>query len=317
MRSVKLPGSGRQVPQLGFGCAYLLGPGLDRAKSRRLLDAAYDAGIRHFDVARLYGQGHTEGLLGEFLRRHQDATVTTKYGIVPPSSPQRVLEALQRRVPAIQRRTRWLKRNDKARFTAADARASLERSLRLLGRDRIELLLLHEATVDDLRHDDLLTFLESQKAAGTIGNFGIGGEFYRMEALHRLYPAYTPVLQFEHSIFGPKMDLGGSYPIHYRTFAKPADLLAQRLSADLGMTRRWSDIVGMDLQDPQQLSRLLLRASLDKYPDSLTLFSTGSEEHIFDNVAAATDASLAGPAERLWDQVQADDLGIGQELYRE
>jgi choline dehydrogenase-like flavoprotein/diketogulonate reductase-like aldo/keto reductase len=317
MRSITLPGSGRQVPQLGFGCAYLLGPGLDRAKSRRLLDAAYDAGIRHFDVARLYGQGHTEGLLGGFLREHPDATITTKYGIVPPNPAQRVLEAIQRRVPAVQRRTRWLKRNDRARFTAADARASLERSLRLLGRDRIELLLLHEPTPDDLKHEDLLDFLESKKAAGTIGNFGIGGEFHRMEALHHKYPAYTPVLQFEHSVFGPKMDLRDSYLIHYRTFAKPTDRLSQRFSADPGLGRRWSDTVGMDLQDPHQLSRVLLRASLDRYPDSLTLFSTGSEEHIFDNVASAMDATLAGPAQRLWEQVQADDLGIGAELYGE
>jgi len=315
MRSITLPGSGREVPQLGFGCAYLLGPGLDRTKSRRLLDAAYDAGIRHFDVARLYGQGHTEGLLGEFLREHHDATVTTKYGIVPPSNQQRVLEALQRRVPALHSRTRWLKRNDKARFTASDARASLERSLRLLGRDRIELLLLHEPTLDDLVHDDLLDFLESQKSAGTIGNFGIGGEFYRMESLRSQYPAYTPVLQFEHSIFGPEINLGGSYFIHYRIFAKPCQILAQRFNSDQKLARSWSETVGRDLQDPQQLAKLVLRASLDKYPSTLTLFSTGSEEHIFDNVVAATDASLAAPAQRLWEQVRADDLGIGRELY--
>jgi choline dehydrogenase-like flavoprotein len=54
IRTVTLPGASKPVLQLGFGCAYLLGPGLDRARSRRLLDAAYAAGIRHFDAARLY-----------------------------------------------------------------------------------------------------------------------------------------------------------------------------------------------------------------------------------------------------------------------
>ena len=34
-----------------------------------ILDAAYDAGIRHFDVARAYGHGLSEGYLGAFLRR--------------------------------------------------------------------------------------------------------------------------------------------------------------------------------------------------------------------------------------------------------
>lgn len=51
----------------------------------RLLDAAYDAGIRHFDVAPLYGQGEAAALFGEFPRGRRDkVTVTTKFGISHP-----------------------------------------------------------------------------------------------------------------------------------------------------------------------------------------------------------------------------------------
>ena len=39
--------------------------------SLRLLEAAYDAGIRHFDVAPMYGYGEAESCLGEFRARHQ------------------------------------------------------------------------------------------------------------------------------------------------------------------------------------------------------------------------------------------------------
>jgi aryl-alcohol dehydrogenase-like predicted oxidoreductase/choline dehydrogenase-like flavoprotein len=317
MRRITLPGANKLIPQLGFGCAYLLGPGLDRARSRRVLDAAYDAGIRHFDAARLYGQGRTEALLGEFLQQHPDASVTTKYGVVPPNTPQRIVEALQRRIPAFGRATGWLKRNDKASFTAAEARASLERSLRDLRRDHVDLFLLHEPDVQDLQHDHLLTFLEAQRTAGKIANFGIGGEFYRMEPLHARRSAYTPVLQFEHSIFGPHLSLGDAYRIHYRTFAKPAAALAHLLGKDLELTRQWSAAVDADLAEPLILSRLLLKASLDQYPQSLTLFSSASEEHIFDNVAVATDPRLTTPAQRLIELVQPVAPTLAAKLYGE
>jgi choline dehydrogenase-like flavoprotein/diketogulonate reductase-like aldo/keto reductase len=318
MRQVSIASASKPIPQLGFGCAYLLGPGLDRPASRRLLDAAYAAGIRHFDAARLYGQGHTEALLGDFLQHHPDASVTTKYGVIPPNSAQRVLEALQRRLPAVDRRTRWLKRNDKANFTAREARISLERSLRDLRRDHIELFLLHEPTVADLTHDDLLAFLESQQAAGKIGSFGIGGEFHRMESLHAQRPAYARVLQFEQSILGPHLNLGnlpGTHRIHYRTFAKPATALTAHLSAHPETAARWSATVGADLTEPLILARLLLKASLDLHPHSLTLFSTRREEHIFDNVAVAEDPTLTEPARLLTDLARQEAPELTQNLY--
>ncbi|MFX6040902.1 aldo/keto reductase, partial [Acinetobacter baumannii] len=52
--------------RLGFGCAPMLGR-VGRKDSLRALAIAYDNGIRHFDVARSYGFGEAEALLGEFL----------------------------------------------------------------------------------------------------------------------------------------------------------------------------------------------------------------------------------------------------------
>jgi choline dehydrogenase-like flavoprotein/diketogulonate reductase-like aldo/keto reductase len=317
MREVKVAGSLKPVPQLGFGCAYLLGPGLDRTASRRLLDAAWDAGIRHFDTARLYGQGMTEGLLGEFLAEHPEASVATKYGVTPPNTARRVVEGVQRRVPSLERRTRWLKRNDKAKFTSADARISLERSLRELQRDRIELFLLHEPTLEDLVHDDLLEFLEAQRAAGKIGEFGIGGEYSRMEALANSRPGYARVLQFEQSVLGPslRLDTPADHRVHYRTFAKAAVALSRRLAGDPEIAVRWAATVGADLAEPLILSRLLLKASLDVWPESLTLFSTRKEEHIFDNVAVASDETIAAPARRLNLLIKEEAADFERELY--
>jgi aryl-alcohol dehydrogenase-like predicted oxidoreductase/choline dehydrogenase-like flavoprotein len=314
MRRVSLSPS-QETTQLGFGCSYLLGAGIDRAKSMRLLEAAYDAGIRHFDTARLYGQGECEALLGEFLRRKPDATVTTKFGLEPPNLVQRAGMAAGRRVRSLEGFATLMRGDGKAKFDAASARTSLDRSLRALGREQVELFLLHEPERTDLVHDDLLAFLQEARAAGKIGNFGIGGEFSRVAELYATRRAYTPVMQFEHSIFGPVVAVPESIRVHYRTFARAASALSARFAAHRGLGWWWSEMVGADLQEPRVLAQLLLRASLDEHPEALTLFSTSSEQRIYENATVAQDSALIEPARRLRKLVQESDLGVGAELY--
>ena len=84
MEQIALGTTGRQTTRLGFGCASIMGA-TNRRDSLKLLETAYDAGIRHFDVAPMYGYGEAESCLGEFLQRHPgQITITTKYGIPPP-----------------------------------------------------------------------------------------------------------------------------------------------------------------------------------------------------------------------------------------
>ena len=91
MQKIALGTSGRDTTRLGFGCSSLLGS-LGRKDSLALLETAYDAGLRHFDVAPAYGYGQAEGCLGEFLTRHRgEVTVTTKYGVEPEG--ERTLKA--------------------------------------------------------------------------------------------------------------------------------------------------------------------------------------------------------------------------------
>lgn len=70
------------IPAVGFGCNSILSEG--RSKALRLLATAFDAGVRHFDIARSYGTGEAEGILGAFLKnRRSQVTITTKFGIQP------------------------------------------------------------------------------------------------------------------------------------------------------------------------------------------------------------------------------------------
>src|SRR3954449_5791318 len=83
MRRIRLRNTSVEVSVLGFGCAGLTARN-DRPDALRLLESAFDEGITHFDIARLYGLGHAEAILGEFIQNKRDrVTVTTKLGILP------------------------------------------------------------------------------------------------------------------------------------------------------------------------------------------------------------------------------------------
>jgi hypothetical protein len=74
------------LSRLGFGTSGVMGAALTTSGRLKLLDTAWDAGIRHFDTAPLYGFGEAESLLGPFLRRRRDTiTITTKFGLLPAS----------------------------------------------------------------------------------------------------------------------------------------------------------------------------------------------------------------------------------------
>ena len=67
--------------RLGFGCGRLKG-GHEKANALRLVHAALDMGLRHFDTAPPYGLGMSEAVLGEALKgRQEDVTVVTKAGL--------------------------------------------------------------------------------------------------------------------------------------------------------------------------------------------------------------------------------------------
>ena len=67
MKTVPFAASGLGVSRLGFGCAPVMG----KVGRRQALDAmacAFELGVTHFDIARSYGFGDAEAVLGEFVR---------------------------------------------------------------------------------------------------------------------------------------------------------------------------------------------------------------------------------------------------------
>src|SRR5580692_13032643 len=94
MKTILIPKFGLRIPAIGFGCSALTGT--NRTNALRVLEAAFDAGVRHFDVARYYGYGESEGILGTFIKsRRAEVTITTKFGIEPPRRTNALRFAMQ------------------------------------------------------------------------------------------------------------------------------------------------------------------------------------------------------------------------------
>jgi hypothetical protein len=304
---IALPGTGRRTPQLGFGCAYLT------PDNAAVLDAAFDAGIRHFDVARAYGRGLTEGMVGKFLRRHSaEITVTSKYGIVPPFShplhawARRLLRPAVRRLrrrPLLDRRLSAVGalQTRKAAFSALDAHRSLRLSLRNLGLARIDLFLMHEPDATDLRDPGLVEVLRAAVADGRIGAFGIGGPARHLDGLLAQHPEFGGVLQYEWTAIEPRRRPDAdSFSILYRVIGGPVKRVELALTEDESLRRRWSDEIGHDLV-PGAATALMLHAAAALQPEAMILFSSTRPQRVLDNVRAATDARLTGAALRLVD----------------
>jgi len=88
MRYRAFGGTGWDVSEIGYGMWGMAGwTGSDDEESRQSLDLAVQLGCNFFDTAFAYGDGHSERLLGELLRRHPDEHlyVATK---IPPKNKQ-------------------------------------------------------------------------------------------------------------------------------------------------------------------------------------------------------------------------------------
>ncbi len=300
MQSIALAQTGRTTSRIGFGGSSLMNAS-SRKDSLAMLECAFDAGIRHFDVAPLYGYGAAEGCLGEFLAAHPgQATVTTKYGLLPPpnqsflSMARKLAGPIVKKLPGMKQRLAKVAGAvtgplDRGNFTPAQASESLDRSLRELRVERIDVWLLHEAEAADLIDNPLLDFLQASVAAGKIGTFGVGSDKARIPALVANAPAYCPVLQYDWSVFDPVIEPTNSFRIHHRSLTDWFRELHSDLLVDPARCRAWSDATGSDLHDKKNLAALMFKAALIFNPDSIILFSSKKPEHIRHNVEVARE----------------------------
>jgi D-threo-aldose 1-dehydrogenase len=270
--------------RLGYGCSSLMAR-TGRQESLRLLSAAFDAGITHFDVARSYGYGEAEGVLGEFISgRRDEVTVTTKLGIVPPRAGRALGTAkrVARGVAAVSPGIRKLLRRRAGamvahgRFGIDDARASFEQSLRELRTDHVDIVLLHEPQLDDLT-DELLAFLNECVRTGRARAAGVAGGRSTTARLVAAAPGCLRVAQMPDNALEPEppLALAGS----------AATIVTHSVleSALPALRNRTSEIPA------ERLPRLLLGSALRRNPDGLVLVSSRNPDHLRENAALIDD----------------------------
>ena len=122
-----------------------------------VLGAALDLGVAYFEATDSDDGGRAEELLGQAVRGHRDeVTVATTFGYDTTPRPWEPAGA--------EPRHDW---------SAAFAARALDRSLRRLRLEPIDLWLLHHPTMDAIASDELFELLEAQVGEGKIRHYGV------------------------------------------------------------------------------------------------------------------------------------------------
>ena len=312
-----LPGAGVTTTAVGLGCASLFHHP-QRTGRRAVLDAAYDAGIRHFDAAPMYGLGRAEPELGAFLKgRRAEVTVATKFGI-EPTLLARAVGLGQGPIRAFLAKRSGAGEGLKAAaggpesglvgrllyaapgYHKQGAQAGLERSLRALGTDYIDVFMLHDpAGALTTGAPELVDYLDEQRRKGRIRCWGVTGQAYQMAGLGQSF-AGSQVAQFRDDVFEESPDADQIPEKAWITFgvlsqALPA--LRQFLAQSPGAVEAWSDRLGVDLAQESSLPRLLLSAALRRNTAGPVLFSTTRPERVQVAAEAAARSTAAHDAE--------------------
>lgn len=286
--------------RIGFGCAGLLRePSAHKRQS--LLAEAFEQGITHFDVARMYGLGVAESELGRFVRGRRDSIViATKFGIEPASASGRLARLqgparwLLARYPTLRG---YVKRRSDAfnqphHYDAATARASLQTSLRELQTDYVDLLLVHDpAPTDSVDLPDICAYLEEARQEGHVRAWGVAGEQDPCIQLKRSLPA-SAILQVRDDIFSRTHPFPADLEplITFGVLGEALDRISRHLNGSPERRSRWSEALGVDCSSSEALVALLLRDALDANPQGVVLFSTTRLERL---QALDTIASVA------------------------
>jgi len=191
--------------RIGFGTASLhhvqgIEPKLN------LLNTAFDAGIKYFDTAPLYGHGQAERMLGQFARTHQSQSplvIATKVGLIPSKLIEEIPTLLYPYIAFRKLTTAshlvssefW---QPKRNYSASYITKRIELSLKAMKLDYLDIVFLHEPSLLDLQtieHLDEVIF--SLKKRGLIKAFGISSQLTPIQKLTQDWPELVDYIQAE------------------------------------------------------------------------------------------------------------------------
>jgi D-threo-aldose 1-dehydrogenase len=285
--------------RLGFGCSGLWA-GSSTAASVRLVEAALDAGFRWFDAARMYGDGRAEAILGRVLPRVRDRVViVSKAGILPWSmrlGARLRTKAARTARAAVPLARRFVPEPPPVKdlwgaFGTGQLQRSVERSLKALRTDHLDILLLHECGLDDVRRPETVDFLERLRREGKVRLFGIATQFPETLAILQQAPEAAGMAQFASDAFNRNVS---ALPAGWRGLVGVHSVLRHALprlnhglDTDPAARARWTELTGLSPQDRSGGAGLLLADALARNVNGVVLVSSTRPERFAEAAEAA------------------------------
>ncbi len=152
MRTRALGKTGLRVSELALGTWGLSGDAygpVDEREQERVLSRALEMGVSLIDTADAYGDGRMERAIGRAVAGLGEVVIVTKGGVDRSTAPPR------------------------KRFDRVHLRSSVERSLRRLGRDIVDVYLLHNPLLETFAGDEAVDTLLELKREGRIAHWGV------------------------------------------------------------------------------------------------------------------------------------------------
>jgi aryl-alcohol dehydrogenase-like predicted oxidoreductase len=286
MASTNLPTAmlgrtGLEVTRLGYGAMEVRGPRIwggrpvEESEAERILNAVLDSGITFIDTANDYGR--SEEFIGKYLsHRRLEFILATKCGCTVVHKDEHTDDT-----PHV-----WTREN---------LFRGLDESLERMKTDFIDVMQLHNPSVEQLEEGDLVSALQEMKSQGKVRWIGISStkphlEKYIEMGVFDVFQIPYSALEREHEDLIQKVSDAGAGVIVRGGVARGEP------GAGQGSQDRWAawEKAKMDelLEEGETRTAFLLRFTNSHPGMSTNIVGTKSPKHLRENVTAAARGPL-------------------------
>jgi aryl-alcohol dehydrogenase-like predicted oxidoreductase len=280
MKKAALGRTGLEVTRLGFGAMEIRGPRIWNGRqvtddeAERVLNAVLDAGINFIDTA--YDYGLSEEYIGRFIsHRRNEYVLATKCGCT-------VVDC-------------WDHDETPHVWTRENLLHNIETSLRRMKTDYIDLLQLHNPTVEQTDEGQLVEVLKEIQASGKVRWIGISSTLphisnYIESGVFDSFQIPYSAMERDHETIITKAAQAGAGTIIRGGVGRGEPGIG------LGNVDRWSvwEKAGLDelLDVDDSRTGFLLRFTLSHPHMSTTIVVTKNPDHLVENLRIAAKGAL-------------------------
>lgn len=280
--TTKLGRTGLEVTRLGYGAMEVRGTRIwggrpvEDSEAESILNAVVDSGITFIDTANDYGR--SEEYIGRYLsHRRSEFVLATKCGCTVVHKDEKTDDT-----PHV-----WTREN---------LFRGLHESLERMKTDYVDLMQLHNPSVEQCEQGDLVAALQEMKAQGKVRWIGISStkphlETYIGWGVFDSFQIPYSALEREHEeLIQTAADAGAGVIVR-------GGVARGEPGAGLGNNDRWGvwEKAKLDelLEDGETRTGFLLRFTNSHHGMSTNIVGTKSHEHLQDNVQAAARGALS------------------------